>query len=57
MVCEKVKEVISLQTTAEEMMAWKNRMMAYFEERNISFPVFEEKQEKREFYPDVKDSP
>ena len=57
MVCEKVKEVISLQTTAEEMLVWKNRVMAYFEEKDIIFPVFEEKQEKREFYPDVKDSP
>jgi len=57
MVCAKVKEIISMQTSAEELTHWKNRLTAYFKEKDIIFPVFGEKEEKREYRPDVDDSP
>ena len=56
MVCGKVKEVIAMQISAEELVEWKNRAMAYFEEKNIIFPVFEEiepEEEKKVYRPDT----
>ena len=57
MVCAKVKEIISMQTSAEELAVWKNRLTAYFKEKDIIFPVFWEKEEEKEYRPDVDDSP
>ena len=56
MVCRKVKDVIAMQTTVEEVTEWKNRVMAYFEEKNIVFPVFKEtepKEEEKVYRPDT----
>ena len=56
MVCGKVKDVIAMQITTEELEKWKNRAMAYFEEKNIVFPVFEEtepEEEKKVYRPDT----
>ena len=56
MVCGKVKEVIAMQISAEELAEWKNRAMAYFEEKNIIFPVFKEtepEEEKTVYRPDT----
>ena len=58
MVCSKVKEAIGEQFSAAEAAEWKDRLLAYFEEKNIIFPVFEMKQEETKVYrPDIEDSP
>ena len=60
MVCAKVKEVIAMQISAEELAEWKNKAMAYLEEREISLPVFEEtkpQEEKKVYRPDTEASP
>ena len=41
MVCGKVKDVIAMQISAEELEQWKDRAVAYFAEKKIIFPVFE----------------
>jgi len=56
MVCGKVKNVIAMQITAEELEQWKNKAMAYFEEKKIIFPVFEEtepEEEQKVYRPDT----
>ncbi len=60
MVCERVKEVIAYQISGEELAEWKNRVMAYFQEKEISLPAFGEKdltEEKKVYRPDTEDSP
>lgn len=56
MICGKVKEAISMQISMEEMSVWKEKVMAYLEEKNITFPVFlemEETEEKKVYRPDT----
>ena len=56
MVCRKVKDVIAMQITTEELAEWKNKAVAYFAEKNIVFPVFEEmerQEEKKVYRPDT----
>ena len=56
MVCRKVKDVIAVQITTEELAEWKNKAVAYFAEKNIVFPVFEEtepEEEKKVYRPDT----
>ena len=56
MVCAKVKEVISKQISAEVMGEWKNKVTAYFDELEVSVPVFEMKEnegEKKVYHPDT----
>ena len=56
MVCRKVKDVIAMQITTEELAEWKNKAVAYFAEKNIVFPVFEEtepEEEKKVYRPDT----
>ncbi len=58
MVCGKVKEVISMEISKEEMAEWKVKAAAYLKEKEISLPVFLEKeteptkQEKTVYRPD-----
>ena len=55
MVCDKVKEVISVQISAEELMVWKERISEYLQEKDLVLPVFEERklQEKKVYRPDT----
>ena len=55
MVCDKVKEVISMQTSTEELMVWKERVSEYLQKKDFVLPVFEEKetQEKKVYRPDT----
>lgn len=56
MICRKVKDVIAMQITTEELAEWKNKAVAYFAEKNIVFPVFEEtepEEEKKVYRPDT----
>ena len=55
MVCDKVKEVISIQTSTEELMVWKERVSEYLQKKDFVLPVFEEKetQEKKVYRPDT----
>ena len=57
MVCGKVKEVIGMQISREELTEWKNRAIAYIEENEITLPAFEEKKpqevEKKVYRPDT----
>ena len=48
MVCARVKEVIEHQVSAEEIAEWKNKAMAYFKEKEISLPAFEEEEPQEE---------
>lgn len=59
MVCTKVKEVISVQISVKELEEWKNRAIAYLEEKEIALPVFEKamEEEKQVYRPDIEDSP
>ena len=55
-VCGKVKEVIAMQISAEEMTEWKNKAAEYFNGRDFVLPVFEEKgakEEKKVYRPDT----
>ena len=55
-VCRKVKDVIAMQISTEELAEWKNKAVAYFAEKNIVFPVFEEmerQEEKKVYRPDT----
>ena len=59
MVCEKVKTTIAAQISAEELAGWKDRVTAYFKEKEIVFPVFEETdptEEKKTYRPDTEPS-
>ena len=59
-VCGKVKEVIAMQISAEEVAEWKNRAVAYFKEKEIALPALEEtepQEEKKVYRPDIEDSP
>ncbi|MBR5270407.1 MAG: hypothetical protein IKU21_07895 [Anaerotignum sp.] len=55
MVCDKVKEVISVQISAEELMVWKERASEYLQKKDFVLPVFEEKkpEEKKVYRPDT----
>lgn len=54
MVCVKVKEVIAMEISTEELAEWKNKAIAYFREKEISLPAFEERQEEKKVYhPDI----
>ena len=55
MVCDKVKEVISMQTSTEELMVWKEHVSEYLQKKDFVLPVFEEKetQEKKVYRPDT----
>ena len=56
MVCARVKETISKQISAEVMEEWKNKVTAYFDELEVSVPVFEMKEnegEKKIYHPDT----
>lgn len=55
MVCDKVKEVISMQTSTEELMVWKERVSEYLQKKDFVLPVFEKKetQEKKVYRPDT----
>ncbi|MBQ9090809.1 MAG: hypothetical protein IJY52_00870 [Anaerotignum sp.] len=56
MVCGKVKEVIAMQISGEELAEWKSRAAAYFREKEIALPAFEEKEpqeEKKVYRPDA----
>ena len=56
MVCARVKDVIAMQISTEEIEKWKNKAVAYFEEKNIVFPVFvetEAEEEKKVYRPDT----
>ena len=58
MVCSKVKQVIGEQISMAEVMGLKDRVQAYFAEKDIVFPVFDEMQEETKVYhPDIEDSP
>ena len=55
-VCEKVREVIAMEISAEEMHHWKEKAVAYFREKEFSLPVFERKEpqeEKKVYRPDT----
>ena len=59
-VCWKVKEVIAMQLSGEEVAEWKNRALAYFKEKEIALPAFEEREqqeEKKVYRPDIEESP
>ena len=53
-VCDKVKEVISMQTSAEELMVWKESVSEYLQKKELVLPVFEKKEtkEKKVYRPD-----
>lgn len=56
MVCEKVKEVIATQISTEEIAEWRDKAVAYFKEKELSLPAFEEKEpeeEKKVYRPDT----
>ena len=58
MVCSKVKQMIGEQISVAEVAGLKDRLMAYFSEKDIVFPVFDEMQEETKVYhPDIEDSP
>lgn len=61
MVCAKVKEVIAQEITAEEIAGWKEKAAAYFREKELSLPAFEEEEapeeEQKVYRPDIEDSP
>ena len=55
-VCRKVKDVIAMQISTEELAEWKYKAVAYIAEKNIVFPVFEEmerQEEKKVYRPDT----
>ena len=54
-VCGKVREVISMQTSAEELMVWKEGVSDYLQKKEFVLPVFEEKEtkEKKVYRPDT----
>ena len=55
-VCEKVKEVIAVQVSMETAEVWKEKIMAYLKEKELSLPVFERKEketEKKIYRPDT----
>ena len=51
-VCEKVREVIAMEISAEEMHQWKEKTVTYFKEKEFSLPAFEitEPQEEKKVY-------
>ncbi|WP_458407404.1 hypothetical protein [Anaerotignum sp.] len=56
MVCARVKDVIAMEISMEELEKWKNRAMAYFVEKDIVFPVFKEKESEegqKGYHPDT----
>ena len=58
MVCSKVNQVIGEQISMAEVTGLKDRLMAYFAEKDIVFTVFDELQEETKVYhPDIEDSP
>lgn len=52
MVCTKVKEVIAMQISTEEITEWRDKAVAYFKEKELSLPAFEESEpeEKQKVY-------
>ena len=54
-VCDKVKEVISIQTSAEELMVWKENISGYLQKKDFVLPVFDEKKPevKKVYRPDT----
>ena len=54
-VCDKVKEVISMQTSAEELMVWKENISEYLQKKDFVLPVFDEKKSevKKVYRPDT----
>lgn len=56
LVCQKVKDVIAVQISKEEMAEWKNKATAYFKEKEIALPAFGKetnKEEKKDYHPDT----
>ena len=54
-VCDKVREVISIQTSAEELMVWKENISEYLQKKDFVLPVFDEKKPevKKVYRPDT----
>ena len=54
-ICDKVKEVISMQTSAEELMVWKENISEYLQKKDFVLPVFDEKKPevKKVYRPDT----
>ena len=56
MVCAKVKEIIAMEISGEELAEWKKKAVAYFKEMEIALPAFKEvkpKEEKKVYRPDT----
>lgn len=52
MVCSRVKETIAAQTDSGKMLEWRERLLAYLQEKEI--PVFEEqREEEKDYRPDI----
>lgn len=58
-VCKRVQEVIAVQMTTEELAEWRSRITAFWQERKISLPAFEEKktEQGKSYHPDTEASP
>ena len=55
-VCERVKEVISAEVSVAEVTAWKEKMLAFLKEKEITLPAFKEaepQEEKKAYHPDT----
>ena len=59
MVCDKIKETIAYQISAEEVQKWKSRGEALWKGAGESLPVFREKQgqDEKVYRPDTEESP
>ena len=60
MVCQRVKQTISYQISAEEWEVWKSRAVAFLKGAEDSLPVFEKQdspEEKQVYQPDMEESP
>ena len=55
-VCEKVKETIAAEVSMKEVLEWKEKLVAFLKEKEISLPAFQEmkpKEEKKVYRPDT----
>ncbi|KXL51670.1 hypothetical protein CLNEO_29560 [Anaerotignum neopropionicum] len=59
-VCRRLKETISYQIPGEEIATAKEKLMGFWEDRNISLPAFkddESTQPEKVYKPDLEESP
>lgn len=59
-VCRRLKETIAYQVPAEEVGVAKEKLLAFWKDKNITLPAFNEKETPKEnkvYKPDLEESP